>query len=445
MKNDSSSFAKTTTMEPITITHTNRWTFVQKILFRVFFVYFVLYCFPFPLDAFEFTKPFAEPFYHLLDWLIALLGKYVFDIAVSMDAFMEKTPDNSYGLVYMAFFLPLSLLVTLIWTAFDGNRLNYNKLKQWFQLYLRFYLAMTMFWYGFMKVYPLQRIPISVSQLDLPYGMQLPITMIWHFLGYSETFTRFAGWAEVVGASLLLWRRTVTLGALVLTGVLATVVVVNFCYGVYVKFYSSHLLVISLILLLEDGKRLLNVLILNKATQPVSYTPFFKKTIWRRTFSILLLALIACMYYKLASENSWSYAKEISKARPLKGIYQVEYFIRNKDTLPRLQIDSLRWKKLIIDLDYSAVYLGNDSVKYCQTLVDTVYKEIRFQFKTNNHWWNRDFNDSCLLAYSLPDSGHLFLNGIWNKDSIQLMMKNYDLNNYPLYREKFKWIIGLPD
>jgi hypothetical protein len=36
---------------------------------------------------------------------------------------------------------------------------------------------------------------------------------------------------------------------------------------------------------------------------------------------------------------------------------------------------------------------------------------------------------------------HFFLAGKWETDSIKVMLKKYDLNNYRLYRSKFKWIV----
>ena len=433
-------------MEPLTIA-TTKWTFTQKIIFRFFFVYFVLYCFPFPLDAFEFTMSVAAPFYHFLDWLIPLMGKYVFNINASLIAPFEKTPDSSYGLVYMFSFFLLSFLLSLIWTTLDRKRCNYKRLDQWFRLYLRLYLALMMLYYGFMKVYPLQRIPISEFWLDLPYGMQQRRAVVWHFLGYSENFTRFIGWGEVIGGTLLLWHRTLTLGALISTGILSTVVALNFCYGIPVKFFSSHLLIIAIILLLKDRKRLLNLLVLNKATEPVVYSSILKKPLWQNALLILLLVLIGCMYYKLAGERRQEYNEALTRHRPLNGIYHTVYFVRGNDTIPPLQTDSLRWKKLVVDQAFisnhvpvSAVYLSTDSLVYCKAIVDTFLHEMRLHFTANGDWVDMDFKDSCRMAYSLPDVDHLLLRGIWKNDSIRIMMKKYDLNNYPLYREKFQWI-----
>lgn len=64
-------------------------------------------------------------------------------------------------------------------------------------------------------------------------------------MGYSRTYTIFAGAGEVIGGVLLFFRRTTTLGALILCGVLANVVALNFSYGIPVKIFSSLLLLLA--------------------------------------------------------------------------------------------------------------------------------------------------------------------------------------------------------
>src|SRR6185369_10228156 len=59
-----------------------------------------------------------------------------------------------------------------------------------------------------------------------------------------------------------------TFGALVLATVLTNVVMMNFCYDVPVKINSSHYLVMCVVLLWPDLRRLVDVLVLHRPTQP---------------------------------------------------------------------------------------------------------------------------------------------------------------------------------
>ena len=120
--------------------------------------------------------------------------------------------------------------------------------------------------------------------------------------------------------------------------------------------------------------------------------------------------------------------------KPLFGIYITDYFIRGADTTLPLQTDSLRWKKITIETETYwgsprvYIHLSTDTVIRSSVQVDTVQKTIQFQV----------MKDSLKLNWSYTDSTHLFFSGKWRDDSIQVMMKEYDLNNYPLHREKYK-------
>ena len=91
--------------------------------------------------------------------------------------------------------------------------------------------------------------------------------LLWTFMGYSGVYSVFAGLGEVIGGVLLFFRRTRLLGALVVAMVMSHVVVLNFAYDVPVKVFSTHLLLIAVLIMTPDRKRLLNFFILNKVVR----------------------------------------------------------------------------------------------------------------------------------------------------------------------------------
>jgi len=84
------------------------------------------------------------------------------------------------------------------------------------------------------------------------YGESSPMRLLWTFMGASAPYTVFAGLAEVIPGILLFFRRTSTLGAMASAAVMLNIVLMNFCYDVPVKLYSTHLLLMALFLLLPD-------------------------------------------------------------------------------------------------------------------------------------------------------------------------------------------------
>lgn len=122
--------------------------------------------------------------------------------------------------------------------------------------------------YGIAKLNAQQFPPATSLTLSTPVGELWPSLLAWTFMGYSQTYAVFTGVVELAGALLLLWRRTATLGAAILAAVMANVVMMNFCFDIRVKLYSSHLLIICVVVLLPDAKRLANLFILNRTVEP---------------------------------------------------------------------------------------------------------------------------------------------------------------------------------
>jgi len=411
-----------------------RWTTLQKILFRFFFVYFVLFCFPFPVVSFQLTQPITYPYMTFMTSLVPKVGMLLFDMKIENPIYGSRAADSSFGVVYLFIHLVVASLVTFFWSIADRRRINYERLKEWFLLYIRYYLAFVLFEYGMNKVFPVQGGFITASVLEKPFGMMDPTELQWKFLAFSSAYKIFTGLGEVIGALLILWRRTATLGAMLLVAVLSIVVMLNFCFGIGVKISSLHYLFITFLLIWNDRKRLLNLFVLNKSAAPVIHTPLIRSFFWSRLFSVFLIFLVVCRLYQLTDRNN-NYWKQMSNfsQRPLYGTYTTEYFIRGIDTMPSLQTDSLRWKKLTISGVVSPqiyIHLSTDSVMSSRVQIDTLQKTIQFEIK----------KDSLRLSWTCPDSNHLFLAGKWKSDSVQVIMKKYDLNNYPLHRAKFKWI-----
>jgi len=418
------------------------WTLPQKILFRFFFVYFILYCFPFPLDMIEWISPVTKPIYHFQDWWVPLAGKNLFNIPVDhvYDNIFQRTGDFSYGFVFMFSIALLAFVVTISWTILANKNASYDKLHQWFRLYIRFFLAFHLLNYGFIKVFPSQFPDATASMLVQNFGDAPPARLAWNFMGYSPTFMRFTGWMEVIAALLLLPRRTTTLGAWIAMSVLSAVVMINICFAITVKLFSIHFLAIAAILLAGEWKRLLDFFILNKTVQPSPQLQLIGHQLGKKILLAVQIGLIAWMLYVQitdAREAQREYGDKVRKPA-LYGVYNTEYFIKNNDTVLPLDTDSTRWKKLVIDgggWKQSSIHFSNDTYRYYNISADTVNKTMQVQSP-------RDPGEYYLFNYSLPDSQRICFSGIWKKDSIKVVMKKYDLNNYRLYRTKFKWIFN---
>lgn len=416
---------------------TPHWSPFQKLVFRFFFLYFLLYCFPFPLDAIEWTNPIVQPYFSFLDFIIKKIGTHLLHMPVRV-AFpgFDKVDDSYYGLTFLFTGLVLTVVGTLIWSILDRQRKNYSLLNKWFQFYLRYFLATYLLGYGFVKFFPSQFEEVTASRLVMQVGEQTPMLLAWNFMGYSVAFSRISGTVEIIAGLLLFFQRTTTLGAMLATITFGFVTLLDYCFNVPVKLLVSHLMLISLVVLLNDGRRLFYLLLLNKPVEAVTYSPFFKKQSWRKGFVILQAICIAGILWKTIVE-SLDAAKQWGRYAPrvsLYGIYQTDIFIRNGDTIPPLQTESFRWKQLVIDggsWKQSGLITFNDDQKtFYNIKADTAKQMMRIQSIA-------DTLNTYTFHFVTPTTNHLLLEGKWMNDSIKVFLTKTNIDSFNLYSDRF--------
>jgi uncharacterized membrane protein YphA (DoxX/SURF4 family) len=252
------------------------WGLSRRILFRFACSYFVLYCMPGEgrvniLSSVPGSEWLFQPWTWLLHAVCPWVAIHVFGLSGQRTTyFVTGSGDTTLAWIENLLFVVIALLATIIWSLTDRRRPDYRTAHAWLRVLVRYTLAFTLFAYGFAKVAPLQFQPPRLPKLVQPYGESSPMGVLWNFMGSSLPYTMLAGAAEMLGGLLLLFRRTTTLGALVSFCALANVVALNFCYDVPVKLYSTNLLLMCVFLLAPDLRRLIDVLVLNRASEPAA-------------------------------------------------------------------------------------------------------------------------------------------------------------------------------
>lgn len=205
---------------------------------------------------------------------------------------MVGSDDTSYA--YLCLITLMAAVGTLVWSLLDIRRKNYEQGYYWLIIALRCYVAMVSFLYGVVKLFALQMPFPSLSQLATPIGDLSPMQLSWFFIGYSHPYEFFSGAAECVAGVLLLYRRTSTLGALVVASVFMNVAMLNLSYNIPGKLFSIHLFIYSTVLLVWDAERLLNFFVFNRAIAPIPIVQLPKK--WMQTGRLLLKAVFVIFY-----------------------------------------------------------------------------------------------------------------------------------------------------
>jgi uncharacterized membrane protein YphA (DoxX/SURF4 family) len=241
------------------------WTWWQRAMFRFAFLFWGRFCLRSGILSQVFWWiPGLERWVlrwpeYAINWPTDVLGSYftthVFHLTgEAATRHPSGSGDTAQDWVDMLALLVCAVAGSLLWTAISewrGRRKEYRTLYAWLRLAIRLVLASILLGYGFSKIFDLQFPPPAAGVLQEPYGQSSPMGLLWTFMGFSTPYVIFAGLAEAIPGVLLLFRRTATLGALAACAVLLNVL--NFCYDVPVKLYSTLYLLMALFLLLPDA------------------------------------------------------------------------------------------------------------------------------------------------------------------------------------------------
>ena len=420
---------------------TTIWPLWKKLMFRFFFIYFAFLIAPWTwLDAIPGVSFVTQYYYQMLDWAVNTANAKIFHIRPELVP-LNGSGDTSYGYAQMDLMLVLSFLGCIVWSIADRQRPNYKKLNYWLCLFVRYYVALVAFSYGIIKLFSLQMPFPSLSQLNTPLGDYLPMRLSWMFLGYSSPYQIFSGAMEVLAGTLLLYRRTTTLGVLLATAVFMNVMVLNLSYDIPVKLYSIHIVALCLYLLVNESQRIICFFILNKPAQICStyHFPFTKK--WMRVSRVVLKTLFIIVavgmvfYHSIEWKNN---VDQVNDPRPFrKGVYEVAMFVVNNDTIPQDYSDTLRWQDFIIDTKQ------NGSIKTADTAFRQRYRRGYFSYSADSALQTVTFKNGeaefASFKYQMPDTNTILLTGNKRGDSLYVVLKKTP-RHFQLAEKQFHWL-----
>jgi hypothetical protein len=327
-----------------------QWSQAALVSFRFLFLYFILYIFPFPFGIMPGINLLFQPLSDL-QWAF---NRYLANSVLQL-SYQPLDGTNGSGdttLHYVSFFVCLSLSVIgmMAWSVIDRRRVEYNKMLYWLLVLVRFYLAFILIGYGLVKIFYLQFSFPTTYRLLQTYGESSPMGLLWTFMGYSYAYNVFIGLGEIIGGSLLLFRCTKLLGALITIAVMSNVVILNFTFDVPVKLFSTHLLAMSIFITVPYLKRLCNFFIFNSAIESIAPVQHFK---WKRMHlagKILFIGLIIITNAISVSEQMHYVSTVQSDDIPsLQGDYEVRTFILNGRTISPDTLQTQRWKKIVLN------------------------------------------------------------------------------------------------
>lgn len=419
------------------------WRPYTKIVFRFFFVYFLIQTVP--LDWKYYTQVFS------INWA-ALRYEDIFNLAHYQPQFLSGT--QSFGNWGIAAFIALA--GTFIWTYADHNRTkDYDRLYYWLRVIVRYRLAIGIIAYGFIKFFPLQAPYPSISNLNTHYGDFTRWKLFSLSLGVVPSYELFLGLVEILAGLLLFYRKTASIGALIIVFFTGNVFVSNLAYegGEYV--YSFYLISLALFVLVYDIRRLADLLVWQRPATPNRFRIVFhgryKYARWLLKGAFIFFFVVLYGFKTGAGYRHDPYqfpqGKGLSAAS---GIYNVTTFRINNDTLPYSKTDPVRWQDVVFeqwptisvrtntpviidsnnvekvaaakDIDKTYEAEGTNERSYYDYKADTVNHVLTLLNK-NVHYKG----ESLLLHYDRPSASRIILSGIdQHKDSIYVVLDRID-------------------
>lgn len=425
-------------------TQQTHWTQGARIAFRFVFIYFIIQCVP----------VFDWRYWHLvfsINWL-SLRYEDIFNLAHYQSSFFTDAQNFTNWLVVAI----IALLGAGIWTNIDKEKTNnYDRLYYWLRVIVRYRLAIGIIAYGFIKFFPLQSPYPSISNLNTNYGDFTRWKLFSLSLGVVPHYELFLGLVEIVAGLLLFYRKTASIGALIVLFFTGNVFMSNLAYegGEYV--YSFYLIVLALFTLVYDAQRLGSLFIWQRTTSPnrfkISFSGKEKYIRWILKMFVIFFFVVLYAFKTGYGYKHDPYQIPLSKGLSgVSGIYDVNLFIINHDTIPYSKTDSIRWQDVVFEkwatlsirtnmpviIDSSNVEKlgakedinrtyeaeGTNERSYYAYKADTVNHVLTLLNK-NPHYKN----DSLVLNYQHPDSSQLVLSGVDQyRDTVYVVLNRID-------------------
>ena len=162
----------------------------------------------------------------------------------------------------------------------------YPKVLDW----LRYLCAFLLYLYGASKLAHFQ-FNVQDELAHRPIGSLNGYELTWFYYGYSSSYAWILGLLQLMGASLLLFRRSSLLGAALVTPMMANILLINIFFltadlGRGPEFTSAFILASMLVLLWHERAALV---LLFWARQPVESNRVHR---WIRALILLAVAAV---------------------------------------------------------------------------------------------------------------------------------------------------------
>lgn len=319
------------------------------------------------------------------------------------------------------------LLVVILWSLFDQHRENYIRLNRYLRVHVRYAVAVPMLVYALHKVFPNQFGFLTPGELLRPIGQLTHWGILWDFMAASPGYTVFAGIVELLGATLLFFRRTTLLGGLVLAGGLTNVLAMDFGYCVAPVHYAGLLLLLDLIVLTPYLPGL-SAILLGQGQSKLPFEPVPRRQHWCYS-GFAKAVLLWVLLIPLAIGEVQSRRAMFGAGHQVWGLFDVTTFVRTGQTIKPLANDGSTWKRVASDGPF-------DSGELTVEFADGGLRRFHLSEDVALRAWTiseRNSKPAAKLNYVVEPDGDVALDGNIGSDDVHLLLHPVDMNKaFPL-------------
>ncbi len=422
------------------------WPLYQRILFRFFFIYFLLstaiWGWLGSIPWLSFLSTFSNSF---SSFYTELFNDYIYQIKEELVP-TRGSGDTSMGWATLYAQLFLSLMGSILWSILDRKRTHYYWSHLALRNVVRYYIILFAFIYGAIKVYGLQMPSPSNSYYATDLGHFTGMRFSWNFIGYSKGYEFFSGLMELFVGIFLLYRRTIVLGALLGIGVFANVFLLNMSYDIPVKIFSFQLLFACVFICLNNHNRITQFLIFNKSVTPDTSwdIPYFKS--WVKPARIILKSVFILVFALYPMYNYYSFYASVNSRETTppfqNGFYEVQQFILDGDTIPPERGSWWHWQDVAIDQS------GRGSIGLVDSTFRVRYGRSYFSYELDSAETTLSIKQSSSDVFTLFKGTYVKLNdrdlqltGTYKRKHDLQVRLIWQERDYPLARKEFNWIL----
>ncbi len=419
---------------------------VRRVVTRFTIAYFALYSVGTPIVSYLLRLPDGRSVgmhdgYRLVSWV----GAHVFGTGpLSAE---PGSGDRLFDWIQMLTFAALAAMVAAIWMLIDarrtggltGERLVERfvereiRLDAWMRTGLRFALGGVLMYYGVEKVIPTQMPAPDLARLLTPVGALSPEALLWTTIGASPMYESFIGAMEVAAAAALFVPRLASLGAVLAFLDICYVFVLDVAYGIPVRLFVFHLVVMAAILVAPELPRLANVLLHRKPVQPQLRPRLFadaRRSGLATVAQVLFGAYVAGAGF-VQAQSAWADRDALNAAMgPLYGGWTVDVMTVNGETQPALVTAEGRWRRIVFEQSGAFFQRMDDTFAAHAASVDVERRVVTLTRDSEPGW-------AATLAFAKPANERLVLDGRIDGRDVHMELTWFGRGSFPLVTHEF--------